>query len=197
MLLHWKRSKRNGGNGGLGGLTGLVVAGLCWAVAVPAGAATVYHWETEDGVFAYTDDPKHIPSAYKNKATRRSVGRLSSYKRYTPAGKLVSDPYAKRLDARLVALRQAKAQAAPAAALAARGDSGVHVRVDLRELEIDVPRVAGEEPVVVEEVRVRVPGQIATRTVKVIRQGDQTLAIIKPLPNVSDPSQVVNEGDLE
>ena len=49
----------------------------------------------------------------------------------------------------------------------------------------------------VEEVRTRPAGQIVTRTVQVIRQGEQILAIIKPLSSEGDPSQVIDERDLE
>ena len=73
----------------------------------------------------------------------------------------------------------------------------MHVRIDLEDLEIDVPGVPGAEPVVVEEVRTRPAGQITTRTVQVVRQGDQILAVIKPDANESDPSQVIDERDLK
>ena len=178
-------------------LRAVALATLSVLVSVPAGAATVYHWETEDGTFAYTDDPKRIPARYEKAAERRTLGRLTNYKRYTPSGKLVSDSYAKRLGERLTYLRGASAPAEPVAALVGSAPRGVHVRIDLEDLEIDVPGVPGAEPVVVEEVRTRPAGQITTRTVQVVRQGDQILAVIKPDANESDPSQVIDERDLK
>jgi len=62
------------------------------------------------------------------------------------------------------------------------------VRVDLDMLEIDVPSGAEGEPVVVEAVRSRARGSLSTRTVRVVRQGDRVVAVVKPLKNDTSPS---------
>ena len=51
---------------------GLVVAAAFGAaLAAPAVADPVYSWRTEDGGYAFTDDPKGIPARYRDQAQVR------------------------------------------------------------------------------------------------------------------------------
>ena len=170
---------------------------LSAALAAPAAAVSFYQWETEDGVIAYTDDPKRIPARYKVSARRRTLGQLSAYSRFTPTAEVKPADYGQRLSERLTVLRDVSAPplsgAAPRSATAT-GD--VHVRIDLPTLEIDVPSSDGAEPVVIEQVRAKRRDGITTRTITIVKQGDRTISIIKPQPNDAN-SSFPDEEDFE
>ena len=53
-----------------------------WFIGRPAGAAT-YEWLTVDGAYAYTDDARNIPPAYRDEAVEIAPGALAEYRQYT------------------------------------------------------------------------------------------------------------------
>ena len=59
-----------------------LVAGVGFA-APGAQAGEAYAWTTEDGVYAYTDDPKKVPSRYRDQAVRIHLRDLDQYDRFT------------------------------------------------------------------------------------------------------------------
>jgi hypothetical protein len=165
-------------------LSGLVLA-LALASAAQAGA--IYRWTNADGVVAYSDELKRIPEAYRASAVAVKPSSLASYARYTPAPAAESKTYRERLGEhveRMRALNDAVAAerlaAAPVPALGALGD----VRVN-RKLSIALPESvrANDEPVVVEEHRVR-DGNTTTH-VYIVRQGERVLSVMRPHTNQS------------
>jgi len=183
-------------------LAALLVAGSA------AAERAYYAWRTDDGVYAFTDDPKAIPEAYRKQAERRSLRPLATYGRLTPSDPRATSDYAKRLDARLAELRErAEGMAAPEAEIAAAPTTptgsgpGISLRTgssdDSPMLEI-APDEAGGGPVIVEEVAARRQNGIVTHDNTIVRQGDRTLAIVRSRPrewNISE--DILIESDSE
>jgi hypothetical protein len=153
-------------------------------VATSAAAGTAYQWTTEDGTLAFTDDPKRIPAKYKDAATKRDLGKLKSYPRFTVAKTTTREPYGERLGARLEALRTPALPAVSAAPPSAGAAPGLRLDLGLGEgrygngdqlsIPIDAP---GDEPVVISNHRVRMRNSIATQDVQIAKQGDRILAV--------------------
>ena len=94
-----------------------LVAGL----AGPALAGNVWSWVSEDGTYSFTDDPKRIPARHKADATKRSMGKLTRYERYTEISSPSDKPYAERIRERRSELR-ARAATAPMGAIVGAAD---------------------------------------------------------------------------
>ena len=175
---------------------GLVLGALALALATPASAGAVFAWTTDEGIRAYTNDARRIPFRYKNKV-RKTVLRdgLKSYPRYTPRDAASDVTYADRLYTRVVHLRALNARLDARAAQAATTPPGYEsvLRVD-RNLSLNVPN-RGQEPLVVEKQRVRVPGSNVTRTVTVVRQGDRVISVQRPMSS-SNGLTTLTESDL-
>ena len=180
----------------LGAVAALLVLGL----AAPAAAETVYSWRTEDGGYAFTDDPKAIPERYRDDAEARPVGNLSDYERFTPEDPQASDHYAERLAARLEHLRRVNAPAPRSQAGAAkrrtqmislRTGGGTSPALDITADE------SSDDPIIVETFAGRPRGKIVTRDNVVVRQGDRVLSIVRPRTrewNIAD--DIHDEDDL-
>jgi hypothetical protein len=162
----------------------------CWvlslSLALGASAGTLYRWTNADGVVSFSDDPKRIPEAYRASAVSMKGSSLATYKRYTPAPAAEAKNYRERLDAHVARMRTLNAEIAaeeaaaePAAAPSPLGE----VRVN-RKLSLALPEgVLGDEPIVVEEHRVRDGG--TTTHVYIVRQGDRVLSVMRPHTNQS------------
>jgi len=192
---------------------GLVLA--LGGLAAPVGAET-YAWRTEDGVYAYTDDPKHIPARYADDAKVLRRGSLSSYERYTAQDSAATDRYASRLAARLEYLRQRNAQpsyaaAAPAVAAAGPASGGTisfstggpnDARIQVPIGQPGQPGQDAQAPVVVEPVTAKRTGDPRTRRVTLIKQGDKIVAVLKSNPHVYNPAldfldeDALDEGEM-
>jgi hypothetical protein len=165
----------------------LTAAALGLALATSASAGTLYRWTNADGVIAFSDDLKRIPEAYRASATLVQTSSLASYPRYTPAPVAESKGYRERLDAHVERMRALNdgvaAEQLAAESPTSRGSLG-DVRVN-KKLSIAIPEQAGasDEPVVVEEHRVR-SGNVTTH-VYVVRQGDRILSVMRPNTNQS------------
>lgn len=159
---------------------------LLAAVAAPAAAEPVYSWRTEDGGYAFTDDPKAIPARYRDQVEKRETGRLGDYQRYTPSDDEATERYAAQLDRRLAYLRAANAQpVAPREAAAVAGSAGSKASLSMQSTENYAPSVVisentGGEPIVVDTLFTRPVGKMVTRHTQVVRQGDQILSIMRP-----------------
>jgi len=176
------------------------------ALAVPAQAGSIYSWVTEEGTFAFTDDPEKVPARYREEARERPARSLDEYERFTPEDPEAQTRYARGLTRRLQAMRElngirsgAPAQAAaPRAAPAPAAGAG---SIALRPLgeehgpRIDIPSGAGSEPVVVEETRYRPDGAVVTVPALVVKQGDRTLAIVKQRPRDTNPGRDIPDED--
>jgi hypothetical protein len=165
------------------------VMGLIAGLAAPALAGTFYSWTTEDGVRAYTDDAKRVPARYRNRAELRDTGSLEGYERFTPITGASDEAVARRAPRSVESLPSVSAPPPGAA-------TGPAITLETGDLNIALVGAEGGEPIVVEQVRARHAGSDATRTVQVVRQGDRVLAIIKPTPNESNPSDAPDESEL-
>jgi hypothetical protein len=178
-------------------------AALVAALATPAAADRVYSWRTEDGGYAFTDDPKAIPARYREQAKVRESASLGDYKRYTPSDDKAAERYAAQLDRRLDHLRAMNAQpvarrnpvaapaSAPAASLTMQSANGYAPSVEISQ-------DTGGEPIIVETVFTRPEGKMVTRQTQVVRQGDQILSILKPrLREWNVATDIHDEAELE
>jgi hypothetical protein len=173
-------------------VAGIAVAMLSFSL--PALAGEIYSWRTEDGGYAFTDDPKAVPPRYRDQAESRTTTGLSDYARLTAPEAGTTDAYARRLADRLDhlrALNQSLDEAeAWSAASAPAGGSLQSLSVKAGEFNVGVPTDGqGDGPVVIENVRFRHDGEMATRHNLIIRQGDELLAVIKGRPLATQINQ--------
>ena len=179
----------------------LALGALALALAAPASAGTVFGWTTDDGIAAYTNDPKRVPARYKDGVRRIRVSDgLSSYSRFTPRDVASNASYEKRVYERVERLRALNAQLDASFAAAnsnPRKPFGQHGASGQTTLQLDENSrirvqapVRGDEPIVVDEVRMRADNMF-TRHVTVVRQGDRVIAVERP----ASASQPVHHGD--
>lgn len=174
----------------------LLGALLITSLAGPALAGSVWSWETEDGSFAFTDDPKRIPAKHKTEAKQRFVGQLSRYERYTKLTADVEKPYTERLREQHSALRDVKAATAPNGAVVVgaprtstpdvfyglpasggRGRAGAGASINV-PLSVD-QGYSDPEPTTIESIRVKPRGSLASRHWTVVKKGDRIISVIK------------------
>ena len=160
-------------------------AALVAALAAPAAADPVYSWRTEDGGYAFTDDPKGVPARYRDQAQAREAGRLHDYKRYTPADGAASQRYAEQLTRRLEHLRAVNDDrvvsndergvrgSQPRSAITMQSENDFAPSVEFTEN-------TGGEPIVVDTLFTRPEGKTVTRQTTVVRQGDKILSVVRP-----------------
>ena len=158
---------------------------LLAALAAPVAADPVYSWRTEDGGYAFTDDPKAIPARYRDQAKLRGSARLQDYARYTPSDDTATERYAERLTRRLEYLRAANAQPVARRDAVAASGSGPTASLSMQSTNnyqpsVEISQNTGDEPIVVETLFTRPEGKMVTRQTQVVRQGDQILSILKP-----------------
>lgn len=174
----------------------LVGSLLAVAVATSAAAETVYRWTADDGSVAFTDDVKRIPAQYREQAQRTRMGDLASYARYTPT-RAPAYPRDAQLAERLERLRAINA-AGEAAAAPVRASAGTQTILQLsNRTSIAIPneQLVGDEPIVVEQRRVRDRNNISTTHVTVVRQGDRILSVVRP-ESAHDRADWANESEL-
>ncbi len=170
-------------------ILGRTIAGaaLSVALAAPAGAGTIYAWRTDDGGYAFADDLRRVPERYRDRVETRQSGNLSEHARYTPQDDEAIARHAAEMERRLDSLRKRNQRLAEtlAASQVAAGAPGVTVRLDSRgQPIIDVPSGGGRNsggPVIVEDVLAKPEGASNTRRNTVIRQGDEVIAVVRPL----------------
>lgn len=174
-----------------------VAAGLVLGFAAPALAQGLWRFQASNGVWAYVDDEKKIPEAYKSAAEQVGDMNLADYAKYTPADAAAQQAYGEALAKRVELLRAINEEQAagrrvrvftPSGALreGARGDVKTVVRTSEEfgtSLETQIGTGgAGDEPVITEQVRLRDPDRMVTRTNTITRQGDRVISIQRPLP---------------
>jgi len=170
-----------------------VAAGLALGVAAPALADGLWRFRAANGVWAYVDDEKKIPEAYKAAAEQLGDLNLADYAKYTPADGEATKAYSEALAKRIEVLRAINEEGArgrrvrvftPSGDLVGPGADTV-VRTSSRfgtTIETQVGAGYGDAPLVTEQVRLRVPDRMVTRTNTITRRGDQVIAIQRPLP---------------
>ena len=178
-----------------------IAVGLGLWLAAPAALAEIYAWRTEDGGYAYTDDRDQVPALYAGKVTVLPGGRLADYARFTKQDTQASDRYAARLADRLAYLRAVNAPEPVTAAAHAADPAGAQQTIslatgDVRAPEIQLPVAAGAGPIVVEPVTSKRSGDIRTHRVTVVRQGDETLAVIKSHRQITNVNEFEDDDDL-
>jgi len=155
---------------------------LTVALASAAFAGSVYRWTLEDGSVAYSDDAKRIPPQYRASAKVVRTGDLGSYARYTPAEtRAASQERTLQLRERIERLRDFNDGTARRAGPAQLSETSTILRLDNRA-SVTIPngRHENEEPVIVEQRRVRDRNNISTTHVTVVRQGDEILSVVRP-----------------
>lgn len=180
-----------------------VAAGLLLALAGVAEAKVVYRWKTDDGVYAFTDDPKRIPAKYRAEAKASPMRSLRGYKNYTPAQRSGTRAHLKEMQesaremARLNARLSGGAPPAPSGAYGVPPEEAV-IRVGTAgqsQVEIQSADLS-DEPFIIEQKRFYVPGLNSTRRDTIVRQGDKIIAVTKPLPHQDDISTIPSESVL-
>jgi len=170
------------------GLRGAGIAAAAMLFTVPALAGEIYSWRTEDGAYAFTDDLKAVPVRYRDQVETRADNRIANYARLTAPEAGSSEAYAKRLAARLDHLRALNrdldATHAPAPVAATQTLS-----LDTGVLNVALPGDTASGPVVIENIRYRHDGELATRHNVVVRKGGETVAIIQGKRNIGEINQ--------
>ena len=160
-----------------------VVALALSLVALPAVAGSMYTWETEDGTSAFTDDPKRIPAMYKDKAVKKTMGKLKDYSRLTPAEPPSGPSYEERIQARLAELRDRDERHSEAEMLAAHHGMGRGPMLQVGPLLVPIGQSLRQqpyEPIVADQVTVNDGRHNTTKTIRVIRQGDRVIYAERP-----------------
>src|SRR5262245_38089061 len=167
------------------------------ALAGSAFAGSVYRWTLEDGSVAYSDDAKRIPPQYRASAKVVRTGDLGSYARYTPAEtRAASQERTLQLMERISRLRELNDDPGYTPAPARVEQTSTILRLDNRS-SVTIPndRGAGDEPIVVEQRRVRDRNNISTTHVTVVRQGDEILSVVRP-ESAHDRADWPDESEL-
>lgn len=188
----------------------LMGVSLFAGLAGPAFAGNVYSWVTEDGTYAFTDDPKRIPAKHRAEAEARPMGDLKRYARYSVdrTGKTYTD----RLWQRQTELRERAVAEAPAVSAAPTtgtgsgltfsmpfygGGSSGGQRASQMQLGMGALGAAdGDEPITVESIRMRPTAGEATRHWTFVKQGDRVIAVIKGEIRDRSP-EGVSENDYD
>jgi hypothetical protein len=161
-----------------------VMAATCafaWLSVAGAANAEIYAWRTEDGVYAYTDDPDLVPSRYAAEAKVIDSTGLDDYERYTRTDPAASNRYADRLGKRLQYLRAAnEAPAAEVTTVLPTGVRSVSIATgNAQAPTVDIDASGGGAPIVVEQLHTLDPGAAITRPTTLVKQGGRTIAVLK------------------
>jgi hypothetical protein len=183
-------------------LVGAMFAALLWLMPASASAGTIYSWRTEDGGYAFSDDPDVIPARYRDQAQTRASADLRDYERYTESVSGSGDRYAEELAARLErhrATNAAPATTGPSQATTASAPA-TGPRISLRTGSesapaIDVAADPSAGPLVVETVFTRPTGKMVTRKSLIVRQGDKIIAVVRPRSVETNPFEIADESD--
>ena len=184
-------------------LTCSVAAGLLLALAGVAEAKVVYRWNTDDGVYAFTDDPKRIPEKYRSEAKASPMRSLKGCRNYTPAQRSGTQAHLRQMQKAAKDLSQLNArlygegQGAPVAVYGTPPEEAVLRVGTAGQTQVEIQSAdLSDEPFVIEQKRYYVPGLDSTRRDTIVRQGDKIIAITKPLPHQDDVSTIPSESVL-
>ena len=174
----------------------VAVLGFGLAVATPAVSGEIYSWDTGDGNVAFTDNPKNIPSRYRDQVQVRKSEGIENYARFTAEDSAVTERYSDRLAKRIEYLRWANGarNGAPAAA----ENVGV-ASITVSDVDLRLPAADTNQPIIVEKLRVKSSDQIASRHDTLVSQGGTPLAIIRgdQQGEVGGAADILDERDLE
>lgn len=162
--------------------TALAVAcAFAWLLVAGAAGAEIYAWRTEDGVYAYTDDPDLVPSRYAAEAKVVGSTGLDGYERYTRTDPAASQRYGDRLEKRLRYLRAVNETPSRAAApTPSPGVRSVSIATgNAQAPTVDIDASGSGAPIVVEQLHTLDPGAAITRPTTLVKQGGRTIAVLK------------------
>ena len=174
----------------------VAVLGFGLAVATPAVSGEIYSWDTGDGNVAFTDNPKNIPSRYRDQVQVRKTDGIENYARFTAEDSTVTERYSDRLAKRIEYLR--RANSARNGATAADDTVGV-ASITVSDVDLRLPAADTNQPIIVEKLRVKSSDQIASRHDTLVSQGGTPLAIIRgdQQGEVGAAADMLDERDLE
>ena len=193
---------------------GRILVGTCLLIGLagPAFAGNVYSWVTEDGTYAFTDDPKRIPAKHKAEAKARPMGDLKRYGRYTVDR--TDKNYTERLRQRQADLRDREATAPQIVVSGQGAGSGAGLTYNMpfnvgrsgggqrgAGLQLPLAGAAGgagaatDEPITVESVRVKPVDGEASRHMTIVKQGDRVISVFKG-ENRDRTSEPTSESEL-
>lgn len=183
---------------GPAGLAVVVVAvlGFGLAVATPAVSGEIYSWETADGNVAFTDNPKNIPSRYRDQVRVRKSEGIQGYARFTAEDSAETGRYSDQLAKRIEYLRASNS----GRDVAPEYPENVGVAsVTVSGVDLRLPAADTSAPIIIEELRVISAGQIATRHDTLVSQGGTPLAIVRgnQRAEVDGASKILDEAALE
>jgi len=172
------------------------VLGLAVLLAGSSRAGEIYSWSTVDGNVAFTDNPKNIPARYRDQVqVRRSAG-IEDYAQFTSEDSAKTALYSDQLAKRIEYLRELNRDraAAPAAA-----DSTGVASITVSGIDLRFPTADASAPIIVEKLRVKSDGQIATRHDTLVSQGGRPLAIVRGNQSAGfgGAPSILDEKDLE
>ncbi|MGI9431608.1 MAG: DUF4124 domain-containing protein [Myxococcota bacterium] len=179
-----------------------LLVGVGLTFVLPATAGTLYRWKAADGSVSVTDDPDRIPERYKKAALAFETAGMTGFERHTPTDAVAQAEYEVALYERLARLRELNAGLNAAGNAIVPGSQapaerpGFEAVVQLNDgTALRVPSKPGlDGPIIVEEVRVRRPGQITTVHDTIVRQGDEILMIVAPdNSHEASPSDITDE----
>jgi len=183
---------------GPAGLAVVMVAVLGFGLAVPtfAVAGEVYSWETADGNFAFTDNPKNVPARYRDQVRVRKTEGIEDYARFTAEDSEVTERYSDQLAKRIEYFRRSNGgQNVAPAHPENRGVAAITVSgIDMR-----LPAADTNAPIIIEKLRVQSAGQITTRHDTLVSQGGTPLAIVRgnQTGETGVSNSILDEEDLE
>jgi hypothetical protein len=165
-------------------LISTVLASSCafvWLLLAGAASAEIYAWRTEDGVYAYTDDPDQVPPRYAAQAKVVGSTGLDGYERYTRTDPGASRRYTDRLEKRLRYLRAAnEAPVTTAATPSSVGVRSVSIATGNAQAPmVDIDASGAGAPIVVEQLHTLDHGAAITRPTTLVKQGGRTIAVLK------------------
>jgi hypothetical protein len=179
-------------------LSGALGASLALAGSVAA-SADIIAYRTDDGVFAYTDDREKVPARYAADAVTVPDSRLNAYPRLTIEDTEAARAVSLRLEKRLDYLRQVNAATSAerqVAATAAGQRTIVSVATGSSQVPtLDIPADPAAGPIIVEPIITKQGDRVRTRRATVVKQGDQTLAIVKGRSHHVDINSDIHDED--
>jgi hypothetical protein len=179
-------------------LSGALVSTIAIAGSVAA-SADIIAYRTDDGVFAYTDDRDNVPARYLADAVTVPDSRLNAYPRLTLEDTQAARAVSQRLEKRLDYLRQVNAATAAerdVAVSAAAQRTVISVATgsaQVPNLDISADQAAG--PIVVEPILTKEGDRVRTRRATIVKQGDQTLAIVHGRSHHVDINTDIHDED--
>jgi len=191
-----KLQKRTGFGRGTFAVMVIGVLGFSLLLASYSRAGEIYSWTTVDGNVAFTDNPKNIPARYRDQVRVRKSAGIEDYARFTSEDSAQTAHYSDQLAKRIEYLRGLNSDRAVAPAVA--NGAGV-ASITVSGVDLRLPAADANAPIIIEKLRVKSDGQIATRHDTLVSQGGRPLAIVRGNQSAEfgGAPSILDEKDLE